>query len=600
MKMVKDYIGKIFFIFKEIYKAGVGVFVLSIASMLLTGLSPVLITYLTAKLLELIGMSATKNQQINPIEFLLPLLGVIGLVIISFAIENMKTVICSVVGLRLSHNLENTIAEKFQMIKRQRLDNPDFRDLHTNTITACGTEPLNLMESLFGLVANAISIVGYGMIVIRFNWIAFAVIVVTVIPTLIIKKKYQGMMFKFYSSHTMQMRRIWYFLSLITEVENANEIRSYRLFPYYMGKRKEEFKSYIKENSKIAAKEITFTLITNLIAMMGTIIVGAWLIKSVLSGSIKISLFYLSFTAITTFVTKLLVLSGQIASTSKCMMFIDYIFKYFAEKDLIVEGEKRIQEKDVHNIKFENVSYKYEGSDVYALKNISVSFNTDETICLVGENGSGKSTFSKLLTGIYEPTEGNIYIDGINIKDYKIDELRKFFGVLYQDYIKFADTVSNCIGVGNLEEIDDRKGIAEAAEVTGASQFINDYSEKYETHLSKLFYNEAIEPSGGQWQKLALTRALFSKGKVLVLDEPTAALDPKSEVKMADVFKRIKGSNSTVIISHRMYMTKIADKILVLNKGSLIENDSFENLIKSKNEFYSMYKLQSDSYKMSI
>ena len=121
MKMVKDYIGKIFFIFKEIYKAGVGVFVLSIASMLLTGLSPVLITYLTAKLLELIGMSATKNQQINPIEFLLPLLGVIGLVIISFAIENMKTVICSVVGLRLSHNLENTIAEKFQMIKRQLL-----------------------------------------------------------------------------------------------------------------------------------------------------------------------------------------------------------------------------------------------------------------------------------------------------------------------------------------------------------------------------------------------------------------------------------------------------------------------------------------------
>ena len=524
MKALKEYIGKILFIFKEIYKAGIGVFILSITSMLLTGLSPVAITYLTARLLEMITKNVAGTEQANLMTYSYILVGIIGLIIITFAIENVKTVICSVVGLRLSHNLENIVAEKFQQIKRRRLDNPEFRDLHTNTITACSTEPLNLMDNLFGLVANVISAIGYAVIVLRFNPIALLFIVVSAIPTLIIKKKYQGLMFKFFNSRTMQMRRIWYYLSLVTEVENANEIRSYRLYPHYMKKRKEEFKDYIHENSKIAAKEIAFSLVTNMISMIGAVCVAIWLIREVVTGTASIAIFYMTFTAITTFVTKLLVLAGQVASTSKCMLFIDYIFKYLAEADLITGGTREIEDKKIHNIRFEHVSYKYEGSDRYALKDVSVSFNTDETVCLVGENGSGKTTFSKLLTGIYEPTEGNIYIDDIDIHEYKTEEVRKFFGVLYQDYIKFADTVSNSIGIGRVENIEDKQAIEEAAAVTGANSFIKNYKYKYDTNLSKMFFNDAVEPSGGQRQKLALTRALFSKGKILVLDEPTAAL----------------------------------------------------------------------------
>lgn len=310
--------------------------------------------------------------------------------------------------------------------------------------------------------------------------------------------------------------------------------------------------------------------------------------------------FYLFVTAIITLNTKLIALSNQIASNSKSMMFINYIFEYMQESNTMESETIKIEQKPIHDICFENVSFKYTGSDYYALKNINISFNTNQTICLVGENGSGKSTFSKLLLRIYDPTEGRILLDGIDLKQYDITELRKFFGVLFQDYVKFADTVHNSIGFGNIDQIDNSQGIESAAEITGADEFIEEYKDGYDTNLSKMFFQDAIEPSGGQWQKIAITRAVFSDSAVLVLDEPTAALDPKAEVKMYNTFEKISKLKSTIIISHRMYITKLADKIILLDKGRLMEEGSFEELINLKKEFYNMYKLQADSYSISV
>src|SRR5699024_3313077 len=201
---------------------------------------------------------------------------------------------------------------------------------------------------------------------------------------------------------------------------------------------------------------------------------------------------------------------------------------------------------------------------------------------------------------IYDPTEGRVLLDDIDLREYDINELRKFYGVLFQDYVHFADNVHNCIGFGSIDEIHNVDGIAEAAKLTGANTFIENYKDGYNTNLSKMFFNDAIEPSGGQWQKIAISRAVYSGSEVLVLDEPTAALDPKSEVQMFDTFKKISELKSTFIISHRMYITKLADKIILLQEGNLIEEGSFEELIKQKKEFYSIYKIQSDSYSIPI
>ncbi|WP_122643947.1 ABC transporter ATP-binding protein [Luxibacter massiliensis] len=600
MKILKDYMMKLGFVFKEIFKAGPGVFFLSIGSMIITGASPVVTTYLTAKLIEELGVNVGNEFSGTYLKLLFILFGMLGIIVISFAVEGVKTVICSVVGLKLSHNIENLIAEKFQDIKQERIDNPEFLDLHSNTLTKCGSEPLNLMEGLFGMVANLISLIGYAAIIIQLNLWALLIIMVFTLPIIVYKRKYQGMLFRFFTERTMQMRRIWYYLSLITDPQYSKEIREFRLYSYFREKRKESFDDYMKGNSRIAVKEIIVSVVTSFISMAGAILVGVWLIKNTLQGNVSVSNFYLYVTAIITIVTKLIALSNQIASNSKSMLFINYIFEYMQESDTIKSKNLKIKKIPVHNIKFENVSFKYNGSDYYALKNINVNFNTNETVCLVGENGSGKSTFSKLLLRVYDPTEGRVLLDDVDLKEYDINELRKFFGVLFQDYVKFADTVHNSIGFGDIDRINNDKEIASAAEITGASKFIEEYTERYNTNLSKMFFNDAIEPSGGQWQKIAITRAVFSGAEVFVLDEPTAALDPKSEVKMYDIFKVISELKSTIIISHRMYITKLADKIILLNKGVLIEEGGFEELIKLEKEFYNMYKLQADSYSITI
>ncbi|ANU44438.1 ABC transporter ATP-binding protein [Enterocloster clostridioformis] len=600
MKSIKDYILKLSFVFKEIFKAGPGVFFLSIGSMVITGVSPVVITYLTAMLIDELGSNIGSDSSSIYLKLLGILFGMLGLIVISFATEGVKTVICSVAGLKLSHNIENLIAEKFQTIKQERIDNPEFLDLHSNTLTKCGSEPLNLMEGLFGMVASLISLIGYAVLIIKLNLLVFLVIMIFSLPIIIYKRKYQGMLFRFFNERTMQMRRIWYYLSLITEPQYSKEIRGFRLYSFFRKKRKESFDDFMRGNSRIAGKEIIVSVVTSFISMLGAILVGVWLIKNTITGQVSVSDFYLYITAIVTIVTKLIALSNQIASNSKSMMFINYIFEYMNGTDIIENSNLKIKEQPIHNICFDNVSFKYTGADYYALKNINVSFNTNETICLVGENGSGKSTFSKLLLRIYDPTEGRVLLDGIDLREYDIYELRKFFGVLFQDYVKFADNVRNSIGFGNIDKIKEDSDIKAAAEITGADKFIQEYTEGYNTNLSKMFFNDAIEPSGGQWQKIAITRAVFSDAHVLVLDEPTAALDPKSEVKMFDTFKTISELKATIIISHRMYITKLAQKIILLDKGRLIEEGSFEELIKLKKEFYNMYKIQADSYSMTV
>ncbi|RHA45321.1 ABC transporter ATP-binding protein [Blautia obeum] len=600
MKVIKDYMVKLGFVFKEIFRAGPSVFFLSVGSMIIAGVSPVLITYLTAELIKRLGQNIGTNSQEAYVRVVGAFVVMFLLVVISYATESVKTVICAVAGLKLSHNIENIVADKFQNIKQERIDNPEFLDLHSNTLNRCGSEPLNLMESLFSTVANVISLMGYVVIIAKYNLIALLVIIIFTLPIIVFKRKYQGLTFRFYNERTMQLRRIMYYLELLTEPEYANEVRGYRLHDYISNERKRLFRDFIKGNTKIAGKEIAVSLSTSLLSMIGSILVGIWLIQKTIAGTITVSEFYLLITAIMTLATDLMALSDQIASNSKSMMFINYIFNYMEEPNVIESKALKIEEKTIHDICFENVSFKYTGSENYVLKNINVHFNTSETVCLVGENGSGKSTFVKLLLRIYDPTEGRVLLDGIDLKEYDINDLRKFYGVLFQDYVKFSDSVHNCIGFGNIEELQNSEGIAEAARLTGADVFIAGYKDGYETNLSKMFFNDAIEPSGGQWQKLAISRAVYSDAQVLVLDEPTAALDPKSEVKMFDTFKKISELKSTLIISHRMYITKLADKIILLENGELVEEGSFEDLIKLKKEFYSMYKIQSDSYSISV
>lgn len=282
------------------------------------------------------------------------------------------------------------------------------------------------------------------------------------------------------------------------------------------------------------------------------------------------------------------------------MLFLEHLFEFLElpeEQNSSIKNTKLLIPQNDFTIEFKNVSFKYPGNESFALKDVNIKINFRKTFCLVGENGSGKSTFINLLLRIYTPQKGEILLNGINIEKYNIESYRKLFGVALQNYINYSLNVKNCIGLGSVENIDDLEKVKLTAQKTHSDDFIKTYKKQYYTNLGKDFYVDGIEPSGGQWQKLAISRALYSDAFILVLDEPTASLDPKAEDEIFKIFAEASKDKILIIVSHRMYSARLADKIILFDKGKIIANGSHTELMQVSKKYKQMFNLQADKYK---
>lgn len=246
--------------------------------------------------------------------------------------------------------------------------------------------------------------------------------------------------------------------------------------------------------------------------------------------------------------------------------------------------------------RFENVGFRYPGSEQWALRNLSFTLNTNEIIALVGENGAGKTTLVKLLARLYDPDEGKIYLDGKDLKLYDIEGLRNKVGVIFQDYVRYALSASDNIAVGRIAERDDRERIVESADLSLARPVIERLPDQFEQVLGKRFSN-GTELSGGQWQKVALGRAYMRNAELLILDEPTAALDARAEYEVFQRFVDLTRGKMAVLISHRFSTVRMAHRILVLENGVLIEEGSHEALLELNGRYAELFMLQAEGYR---
>jgi len=243
------------------------------------------------------------------------------------------------------------------------------------------------------------------------------------------------------------------------------------------------------------------------------------------------------------------------------------------------------------------VSFYYPGSDIAALKSVDLHITPGESLAIVGENGSGKTTLIKLLTRLYTPSEGKIFLEGLELKDWDIETLRQKIGVIFQDFAKYQLIVGENIGIGDVENIEELPKIEEAARKGMADVFVKDLPSDYQTQLGTWF-KDGKELSGGQWQKIALSRAFMrSKADVLILDEPTAAIDAKAEAEIFAHFRDLTANRISIIISHRFSTVRMADHIIVLEKAEIHEQGSHEELLKKDGQYAHLFKLQAQGYK---
>jgi ABC-type multidrug transport system fused ATPase/permease subunit len=255
-----------------------------------------------------------------------------------------------------------------------------------------------------------------------------------------------------------------------------------------------------------------------------------------------------------------------------------------------------VQRGCAHTIEFKNVSFRYPGTGRDVLKNINLTLRPGETAVLVGLNGAGKTTFIKLLTRLYDPTEGQILLDGKDLKEYDVKELYSMFGIIFQDFGKYAVNVTENIKFGDVNGTHADEDIKNAALSANADEFIQKLPVGYETPLMRIFEQDGIELSIGQWQKLAIARAFYSTSDILILDEPTASLDPIAEQEIFNQFDVLRKDKTTIFVSHRLSSATIATKIIVLEYGELIEEGTHKELMEKKGKYYDLFSTQARRY----
>ncbi|MBD0375626.1 MAG: ATP-binding cassette domain-containing protein, partial [Flavisolibacter sp.] len=288
----------------------------------------------------------------------------------------------------------------------------------------------------------------------------------------------------------------------------------------------------------------------------------------------------------------------RFSTVSQGAIYLRDFYEFFEIKPKIVASHnpkpfpKPIQE----GFTFENVSFKYANSNNWANQNLNFTLHAGEKLALVGENGAGKTTLVKLLARLYDPTEGRILLDGYDLREYDLDELRAEIGIIFQDYLRYQMTTSENIAVGNINERENHRLIVNSAKKSLASAVIEKLPDKYEQMLGR-YFNSGIELSGGEWQKIALARAYMKNAQLMILDEPTAALDARSEFEVFQRFAELTKDKSAILISHRFSTVRMADRILVLDKGEIIEMGSHEELLKMDGLYASLFELQAMGYR---
>ena len=427
MKKLNNQIYKVYFVFSEIYKSGTSTLVITIITMIFSGLSPLLTSWGISRIVEYLDSNAASYYHCMFI-----MVFILGNAILSFCISNVKSTICSVTGLKLTHNIENLAAKKFQKIEQSKIDDPNFLDLYENTLERATYEPLNIFETLFNVFSALFGVAGYLVVLIRFKlWLVLSLLIL-VIPLFYFKVKLNKAYHKFLTQSTMTNRQIWYYFSLMTEPQNAKEVRIFNLFDYFSSKRKSLFNEFLKGNYRYAKKEIFNLSFSALFAFLAIGTAEFYLLKSVFDGNVSIADFVFYAPSIISFEASLLALISLFASNNRSMLFLDYLFEFLnlpEEKSTVNQKDTQplASSENTFTIEFKNVSFKYPGSENFALKDVNVKINSGKTFCLVGENGSGKSTFINLLLGLYTPQKGEIFLNGINIEKYDTESYRKLF-----------------------------------------------------------------------------------------------------------------------------------------------------------------------------
>jgi ATP-binding cassette subfamily B protein len=449
-----------------------------------------------------------------------------------------------------------------------------------------------------GQIQDVLTVVTFAGGLVVFNPWLIVLLLVALIPAFLGEAHFNAQTYTLDFRRTPERRELDYVRQTAASVETAKEVKIFGLNAFLIDRFRVLSQSFYAANRQIAQQRALWGAVFTGVGTVGYYLAYVWIIGSTLTGTLTIGdLTFLagSFRRLRTLLEGLL---ASFSSTAAQALYLDDLFGFFEVTPEIQSPASPLPlpEPIRQGFVFEDVGFRYPGADRWAVRHLSFTLKAGETLALVGENGAGKTTLVKLLTRLYDPDEGRITLDGRDLRDYDLDALRGAMGVIFQDFVRYNLTAGDNIAVGRISARDDHARIERAASSSLADAVIDGLPQGYDQMIGKRFRN-GVELSGGEWQQVAIARAYMRDAQVLVLDEPTAALDARSEFEVFQRFKELSAGKTAVLISHRFSSVRMADRILVLSGGRVEASGTHAELLAQKGRYAELFELQAAGYR---
>lgn len=524
-----------------------------------------------------------------------------GATLIHLLAKSLAALAHEVQGQIVADYVDGIIHAKALEVDLAFYESPRYFDTLQRARRAGPMRPAGVASHVLQLARNGIMLVAIGGLVVSIHWLLLPVLLLGVIPGLMVRLHFTRLLYEWERRRTQLQRRAGYVDWLITSDHHAKELRLNQLGDYLRDVHQTLRALIRREKFKISRQ---WTLIEFTMALAGTLaffLSLAYLAWQTAQGQLSVGdlvLFLLVFQRGQGAVQSLL---GNISKTYEDHLYIGQLFEFLDVRPTLTEPANPVAVPHAlaQGIVMDNVTFQYPGAPGVALRNISLTVSPGQVVALVGANGSGKTTLIKVLCRLYDPTEGQILLDGIDAREFGVEDYRRVFSVIFQDYAKYALTVRDNIRFGDIYLPEDDPAIEKAAVTSGADEFIRQLRYAYDTQLSRTF-DEGAELSIGQWQKVALARAFLHKSQVMVLDEPTSALDANAEFELFQNFRDRIGHRSAVVISHRLSTVRQADYIYVLDQGQIREQGNHDALMAQGGIYCRMFERQAFYYQNTV